>query len=92
MADTGKRVFNVQNLEELPHHHYPMVFGAVCGQLGISASDTCSSFMSGVARTALASAVRLDKIGPVEVHFDITRLLLSSQSVDCRLLQTLSSL
>jgi urease accessory protein UreF len=69
MADTAGKVFQISHLTSLKHRHYAVVFGAVCGQLGLSLQSAMLSLMSGVARTAIASAVRLDQLGPVEVRF-----------------------
>ncbi|KAK7093602.1 uncharacterized protein [Littorina saxatilis] len=72
MADTASKVFQADDLHQLSsglkHRHYPVVFGAVCGCLGLPLELTRASFMSGVARTTVASAVRLDKLGPVEAQ------------------------
>ena len=52
---------------QLKHQHHPVVFGAVMGLLGVSLEDTQLAFMFSVLRTILASAVRLDYIGAMEV-------------------------
>lgn len=72
MADVVNKVFQCDDLRHLSstslkYGHYPVVYGAVCGLLGLSLDAALASFMSGVVRTAVASAVRLDRLGPVEV-------------------------
>ena len=72
MADVVNKVFGCNDLRHLSstsliNCHYAVVFGGVCGTLGLSLDTTLASFMSGVIRTSVASAVRLDKLGPVEV-------------------------
>ena len=71
MADTANKVFQIDLTAGLKHRHYPVVFGAVCRALGLSCDAALASFMSGVARNAVASAVRLDKVGPIEVSEDL---------------------
>ena len=78
MADVVNKVFGCDDLRHLSstslmNCHYAVVFGGVCGTLGLSLDTTLASYMSGVVRTSVASAVRLDKLGPVEV----------SQSCNC---------
>ena len=78
MADVVNKVFGCDDFRHLSstslmNCHYAVVFGGVCGTLGLSLDTTLASYMSGVVRTSVASAVRLDKLGPVEV----------SQSCNC---------
>ena len=72
MADLASKVFECDDLRHLQssglkHCHYAVVFGAVCGSLALPLDAALAAYMSGVARTAVASAVRLDRVGPVGV-------------------------
>ena len=73
MLDTCSRVFTsiTQPLSEvakqLPHKHQPIIFGAVCGLLGIDLHSAMTGFLFSAIRTIVASAVRLDRVGPIEV-------------------------
>ncbi|PVD37003.1 hypothetical protein C0Q70_03996 [Pomacea canaliculata] len=72
MLETASRVFMDQNisklLSSLSHCHHAVVFGAICGCLGIAEEIMLATYMSGLARTVMASAVRLDKVGPIEAQ------------------------
>ena len=77
MLDTCCRVFSNLRSSDiaklLPHKHQPVIFGAVCGMLGIKLHPTMMTFLFSTVRTVIASAVRLDKIGPIEVSSSETR-------------------
>ncbi|GFO36071.1 urease accessory protein f-like [Plakobranchus ocellatus] len=51
---------------ELPHHHHAVVHGAIMASLGLGLDDTITSYMFGVVRTLVTTAVRLDMIGAME--------------------------
>ena len=52
---------------ELPHCHHAVLHGAIMGGLGLGLEDTISSFVFGIVRTLVATAVRLDVLGAMEV-------------------------
>ena len=52
----------------LPHCHYAVLHGAILGCLGLTLEDAISSFMFGVVRTLVATAIRLDVLGAMEVR------------------------
>ncbi|XP_064610979.1 uncharacterized protein LOC135475144 [Liolophura sinensis] len=54
--------------EGLSHCHQPVVLGSVCGVIGLPLQATQTMFMFGILRTVVASAVRLDIIGPVQAQ------------------------
>lgn len=72
LLDTSQRVFCLPELEklsdQLPYKHFTVVYGAVCAALDISLPAASLSFLYNAIRTVVASAVRLDKIGPIEVQ------------------------
>ena len=74
MLDTCSRVFTSSNqplsdvARQLPHKHQPIIFGAVCGMLGIDLQSAMTTFLFSTIRTIVASAVRLDRVGPIEVN------------------------
>lgn len=72
LLDTSTKVFNKPSLEaldnKLPHRHLPVVFGTVCASLNVSLHSACVAFLYMTVRTVLASAVRLDKVGPIEAQ------------------------
>ncbi|XP_076451817.1 uncharacterized protein LOC143287593 [Babylonia areolata] len=72
MASAASQVYGVDDISclspSLKHCHHSVVFGAVCGTLGMTLEVTTAAFMSATIRTAVASAVRLDKLGPVEAQ------------------------
>ncbi|KAK7490906.1 hypothetical protein BaRGS_00017778 [Batillaria attramentaria] len=78
LVDTASKVFGYDDVcslkSTLKHFHYPVVFGAVYGSLGLDLDTTLTAFMSGVIRTSVASAVRLDRIGPIEAQKIVTEL------------------
>ncbi|KAK3788041.1 hypothetical protein RRG08_051115 [Elysia crispata] len=51
---------------ELPHCHHAVLHGAIMGGLGLGLEDTISSFVFGIVRTLVATAVRLDVLGAME--------------------------
>jgi len=53
--------------EDLPRH-FPIVFGAILGRLGLALESTLRLFMSGQLRGYLSSAVRLNIIGPIDAQ------------------------
>lgn len=71
MLDTSVKVFNIQSLYEvneiLPHKHLPVVFGVICATLNIDLYAASHALLFTTLRTILASAVRLDIVGPIEV-------------------------
>ena len=71
MLDTCCKVYSSLRSSDiaklLPHKHHPIIFGAVCGMLGIDLHSAITTFLFSSVRTVIASAVRLDKIGPIEV-------------------------
>lgn len=74
MLDTCSRVFTTSNqslrdiARQLPHKHQPIIFGAVCGMLGIDLHSAMTTFLFSTIRTIVASAVRLDRVGPIEAQ------------------------
>ena len=74
MLDTCCRVFTCSSLplsdvtRQQPHKHQPIIFGAVCGMLGIDLHSAMTTFLFSTVRTVVASAVRLDRVGPIEVN------------------------
>lgn len=72
MLDTCGRVFTNLPLAEitqlLSHKHQPIIFGVVCGMLGIDLHSAVTTFLFSTVRTVVASAVRLDKVGPIEAQ------------------------
>ncbi|XP_060605051.1 uncharacterized protein LOC132757711 [Ruditapes philippinarum] len=79
MLDTCVKVFkktpslSVLN-DSLQYKHLPVVFGAVCTTLDIDLQSSCTAFLFTILRTVLASAVRLDKVGPIEAQSIQTEL------------------
>lgn len=75
MLDTCQRAFTRSSqllsdvIKHLPHKHQPVVFGAICGLIGIDLHSTVTAFLFSAIRTVIASAVRLDRVGPIEVRF-----------------------
>ncbi|XP_059144790.1 uncharacterized protein LOC131931965 [Physella acuta] len=57
-AASNESVFTT--LSDLPFCHYPVVYGAVLAGLGLDLEVTLSSFIFGVSRTLVSTAVRLD--------------------------------
>jgi len=53
--------------ESLPYKHFAVVYGVVCAALEISLAAASLSFVYNALRTVVASAIRLDRIGPIEV-------------------------
>ncbi|GFR90027.1 urease accessory protein F-like [Elysia marginata] len=51
---------------QLPHCHHAVLHGAIMGCLDLALEDTISSYMFGVVRTLVATAVRLDVLGAME--------------------------
>ncbi|KAK3598294.1 hypothetical protein CHS0354_010270 [Potamilus streckersoni] len=54
--------------ESLMYKHQPIIFGALCGILGIDLQSTLIAFVFSSIRAVVTSAVRLDKVGPVEAQ------------------------
>ncbi|KAK6175693.1 hypothetical protein SNE40_014094 [Patella caerulea] len=54
--------------KHLQHCHYAVLFGVVFSVVGMDLKTTQTAFMSGVLRTIISSAVRLDQIGPIEAQ------------------------
>ncbi|XP_053379456.1 uncharacterized protein LOC123527607 [Mercenaria mercenaria] len=78
MLDTSVKVFNIPSLlklnDSLPCKHLPVVFGAICATLNINLQASSAAFLFTTLRTVLASAVRLDKVGPIEAQTIQTEL------------------
>lgn len=53
-------------IAKLPHCHHAVLHGAIMGCLGLPLEETVSSYMFGVARLLVATAVRLDVLGAME--------------------------
>jgi len=74
MLDTCLRVYELPGLaplvDFLPHRHLPVVHGVVCATLEIPLQDACVAFMFTALRSVVASAVRLDRTGPIEVGYN----------------------
>ncbi|KAL8593878.1 hypothetical protein ACOMHN_023794 [Nucella lapillus] len=88
MSNTGSQVFAVDDISQLAlslkHCHYAVVYGAVCGILGMTLEVTMGAFMSATLRTAVASAVRLDKLGPVEAQKIVAEVQTQIPDIICR--------
>ena len=69
--DSASRIFRNTELEtlrtSLNHRHFAVIFGATYRLLGFSLDKVMTSFMFSTLRTLTSSAVRLDRIGPIEV-------------------------
>ncbi|CAL1530480.1 unnamed protein product, partial [Lymnaea stagnalis] len=68
-------------LSELPHGHYPVVYGAVMSAIGVDSDAAIGSFMFCVVRGLITSAVRLDVLGAME-----------GQKLQCSLQQTIADI
>ena len=53
--------------DDVMEGHFAVVFGAVCGALGIDLHPIVLMFLFGSLQTVVASAVRLGHVGPMEV-------------------------
>ncbi|RUS79132.1 hypothetical protein EGW08_013110 [Elysia chlorotica] len=53
---------------ELPHCHHAVLHGTIMAGLGLGLEDAVSSFMFGIVRTLVATAVRLDALGAMEAQ------------------------
>ncbi|BFZ22889.1 hypothetical protein BsWGS_25928 [Bradybaena similaris] len=51
---------------DLPHCHFPVVYGAILAGLGVDENAALASFMYCVVRSVIATAVRLDVLGAME--------------------------
>ncbi|VDI25456.1 Hypothetical predicted protein [Mytilus galloprovincialis] len=66
----GKSFANSQMvslLDQLQCCHLPVVYGACCGIMGINIKSTMTTFLYSTLRSSIASSIRLDKVGPIEV-------------------------
>ena len=54
--------------DETMQGHFAVVFGVVCGALGIDLHSTVITYLFGILQTVVASSVRLGRIGPMEVN------------------------
>ncbi|XP_041377540.1 urease accessory protein F-like [Gigantopelta aegis] len=70
--DSASRIFHDKQLETLSsslnHRHFAVVFGVTYRILGFSLDNVMTSFMFSTLRTLTSSAVRLDRIGPIEAQ------------------------
>ncbi|XP_055864101.1 uncharacterized protein LOC106070420 isoform X2 [Biomphalaria glabrata] len=53
-------------LKDLPHCHYPVIYGAVFAGLGQDLDTTLTSFMFGITRSLITTLVKLDVVGTLE--------------------------
>lgn len=72
LLETASKAFRVEQIldltETFPYYHHPVVFGCVCGIMDVDLKSTLESFLFGIVRTIVSSAVRMDLIGPVEAQ------------------------
>lgn len=71
MLDTCSKAFRNQQmtllLDKLQCFHLPVIYGAVCGIMELDIQSTLTTFLYSTLRTSIASSIRLDKVGPIEV-------------------------
>ncbi|KAL4234977.1 hypothetical protein ACF0H5_006618 [Mactra antiquata] len=73
MMDTSIKVFSktsrLEHLyQSLPYKHFPVIFGIICAFLDLDIQAVCAAFLYSGVRTVIASAVRLDKVGPIQAQ------------------------
>lgn len=70
LLDTVSRIYpRLSRLEEvLTHCHYVVTMGTICGLIGLDKKSVQSMFVFLLVRNILASAVRLNLVGPLEVQ------------------------
>ncbi|KAK3086322.1 hypothetical protein FSP39_016814 [Pinctada imbricata] len=91
LLDTSSKAYRIEHLERLadhlPHCHHAVVFGALCGILGIHKIPTLTTFLYNTLRNILAAAVRLDIIGPVQAQVVQTDIQIHIQDIITRNLE-----
>ena len=74
MLDTCSKAFKNQQmtllLDKLQCFHLPVVYGAICGIMELDIQSTLTTFLYSTLRTSIASSIRLDKVGPIEVNIN----------------------
>lgn len=72
LLDTSSRAFRVEQILDvkgsLKHCHHPVVFGCVCGIMGIDLTTTLTTYLFSSLRTVVSAAVRLDQVGPLQAQ------------------------
>ncbi|XP_069122779.1 uncharacterized protein [Argopecten irradians] len=72
LLDTSSQAFRVEQILEikgsLEYCHHPVVFGCVCGAMGIDLLTTLTTYLFNCLRTVIAAAVRLDQIGAIQAQ------------------------
>ncbi|KAK0061437.1 urease accessory protein F [Biomphalaria pfeifferi] len=53
-------------LKDLPHCHYPVIYGAVLAGLSLDLDTTLTSFTFGINRSLITTLVKLDVVGTLE--------------------------
>ncbi|XP_060073770.1 uncharacterized protein LOC132553539 [Ylistrum balloti] len=72
LLDTSSQAFRVEQILELKglleYCHHPVVFGFVCGAMGIDQLTTLTAYLFNSLRTIVAAAVRLDQFGAIQAQ------------------------
>ncbi|XP_021353106.1 urease accessory protein F-like isoform X2 [Mizuhopecten yessoensis] len=78
LLDTSSKAFRVEQILELKgsleYCHHSVVFGCVCGAMGVDLFTTLTTYLFSSLRTVVAAAVRLDQIGAIQAQVVQTEL------------------